>query len=203
MWVLHTVQWLLSHRGLIRGSRYAGKPIISLIPVDKIKVMDMLTITLLPPPLFLFSPPCCWSTLALQVQISCCLLQQSRAKLRPFDWLNFHSSTKGKNAFLLMINDCSGDKSATYMGFISTGGFCPSLFSCPPTLSLSVQTLIKGFMSSDWLHALTLLDKKDLSEAVKSAGPVHTFYHTFYQIKITFKVWKQNKHWPVPKKSTS
>ena len=53
------------------------------------------------------------------------------ARHKPFDWLNFHSSTKGKNAFLLMINDYRGDKPSTYMGFISTGGILSSIIQLP------------------------------------------------------------------------
>lgn len=63
-------------------------------------------------------PPCCLSIPALQVQISCCLLDVNRARHKSFHWLNIHLSTKGKNAFLLMINDSTGNKASTYTGFI-------------------------------------------------------------------------------------
>lgn len=136
MWGLQTVWWLLlSYWDLIKGLGNAGKRVISLTPVGKIKVMDVLT---LPPasssfsyPLFLLPPSWCWSIPALQVQISCCLLDVNRARHKSFDWLNFHFSTKGKNAFLLMINDSTSNKPSTYMGFISRGNFFFSIIQLP------------------------------------------------------------------------
>lgn len=158
MWGPHTVWWmLLSYQGLIKGSRHAGTQIISFTPVGEIKVMDILTVPASPSsssyPLFLFSPSRCWLTPALQVQISCCLRDVNGARYKPFDWLNFHSSTKGKNAFLLMINDCRGDKLSTYMGFIFMGGFFSPLFSFPLTLSFWLWS--KGsWVQTDFMYTL-------------------------------------------------
>lgn len=63
------------------------------------------------------------------------------------------SSTKGKMAFLLMINDCRGEKASTYMGFISMGRFpAPPrallLFNLLLELSFCTVTLRRGFISS-------------------------------------------------------
>lgn len=81
--------------------------------------MDILTV--LPPPIVSLPPAVNPPPPALQVQISCCLLHVNRVRYKPFDWLNFHLSTKGKNAFMLMINDYRGDNPTTYTGFISMG----------------------------------------------------------------------------------
>lgn len=170
--------------------------------------MDMLTVTPptphpAPPLVFLFSPSCCWSTPALQVQISCCLPHVNRARYKPFDWLNFHSSTKGKNAFLLMINDCKGDKPSTYMGFISIGGdFFPPLFSFPQTLSLTILMLIKGLPGTEWLHVhdnsleITLKKLWWFYKEIKSRD---------WMLSLNFSKCnsKFRKDSPVPKKSTS
>lgn len=137
-------------------------------------------------PLFLFSPSRCWSTPALQVQISCCLLHVNRARYKPFDWLNFHSSTKGKNAFLLMMNDCRGDKPSTYMGFISMGGFFSPFFSFSLTLSFTILTLIKGFMGSDWHVKKEPLQSCDDYYKQKKSRDLAPFLITIIQHKMYY-----------------
>lgn len=76
----------------------------------------------------------------------------TRVRYKPFDWLNVHLRTKGKNAFLVMINDCRGDEPSTYMGFIFMEGGLSSLFSFSLTLSFILLTLINGLMGSDRLQ---------------------------------------------------
>lgn len=104
-----------------RSSTHASKWMITLRAAGPIKVMDMLTVTLLPPLLILFSAPAVDPLLPSRYNPPVVYSMWAEGQ-NPFDWLNFHSSTKGKNAFLQKINDCWGDKHPTYIGFISTEG---------------------------------------------------------------------------------
>lgn len=141
---------------LLKALRHADKHIISLTSLDKIKVMDELAVTppLHPPPPLLnphsplvsfLSPPAVDPSPALQVQISCCLLHVNSARHKPFDWLNFHSSTKGKNAFLLMINGCKRRQALHFHGiYFHWGDFSPFIFQLPSDTVIHHSPCDKG-----------------------------------------------------------